>query len=264
MNELFIDDANYEQFVTDPVVGGEQQNRGMKPRDFQAVPHGSLPFAAAYRLPIIPRGEWSGRIKELEKAQARLSDIVRAANMPSLNQNGTKYCWANAPVNCVRIIRAVNNQPFVELSPASVAARFTNYQNVGGFGTDALKFIVDNGVCSTALWPANAIDQQFDTQASRANAAQHKVTEWLDLKPRSFDQLATFLLLGFPVAVGYNWWEHEVTALDLVETSPGVFGVRIWNSWGDSWSDRGMAVLSESRGTPDDAVAPQVAGASPD
>ena len=78
------------------------------------------------------------------------------------------------------------------------------------------------------------------------------------MQPRNFDQLATCLLSGIPVAIGLNWWSHEVTAMDLVETSPGVFGVRIWNSWGDGWEDRGMAVLSQSKATPDDAVAPRV------
>ncbi|MBI2807907.1 MAG: hypothetical protein HYX68_23230 [Planctomycetes bacterium] len=188
----------------------------------------------------------------------------RAAGMKSLDQDGTNYCWANGPVNCVRVIRAVNGQPFVDLSPASVAAPFTHYRNEGGFGTDALRYIVEHGVASTEFWPANAIDPRFDTPEMRKNAAKHRVTEWYDLRPGNFDQLATCLLLGFPVAVGYNWWGHEVTALDLVETSPGVFGVRIWNSWGDSWSERGMAVLSESKGTPDDAVAPRVVHASKD
>jgi hypothetical protein len=258
MPELIIDASNFEDFANDSLLESVQLGRGLIPRDFEAVPHGSMAFAPAFDQPNIPRSQWPSMIRAMEASQSRLSDVVRGAGLASLHQGSTNYCWANAPVNCVRVIRAMNNQPPVDLSPASVAAPIKHYQNLGGFGPEALKFIVTNGIAETSFWPANAIDRRFDTPEMRANALRHKVSEWYDLLPRNFDQLATCLLMGFPVAVGYDWWRHEVTALDLVEVTPGKFGVRIWNSWGDTWSEQGMAVLVEQQGTPDDAVAPRV------
>jgi hypothetical protein len=78
------------------------------------------------------------------------------------------------------------------------------------------------------------------------------------LQNRNFDQLATLCLLNVPVPIGLNWWSHEICACDLVVVSANHFGIRIRNSWGDDYGDHGFAVLSESKATPDDAVAPRV------
>lgn len=34
----------------------------------------------------------------------------------------------------------------------------------------------------------------------------------------------------------------------------GAYGVRIWNSWGEDWSDGGYGILTESRATPDGSI----------
>lgn len=262
-NEIFIDDSNFHLFAAHddtvvPIVDGQKVARGHRPRDYTNTPLGSIPRCGPLPLPLIQRSEWSRLIKEQIASQSRLSDIVRRVNMPSLNQAQTNFCWANAPTNCVRIVRCIQNLPFIDLSPASVACRVNGFVNQGGWGADAMKKIIADGVDPIDMWPANAISRQYDTPASKERAKDFRVTEWFDLKPRSFEQLATCLLLGYPVAVGYNWWSHEVTAMDLVETAPDIFGVRIWNSWGDTWSDKGMGVLSEAKATPDDAVTANV------
>lgn len=259
MNEdTIIGDDNYQDYMEAPTGF----SKGMMER---TAPFGSLPFAAASTMPKIPRSEWSDRIKRMESEQSRLSDLVRGVGMKSLDQNGTNFCWANGPVNCVRIIRCVNNLPFVDLSPASVACPINGFVNQGGWGTEALKYIVEHGIVPVSLWPPNAIDRQYDNAESKESREKFKVTEWDDLPPRDFDLLMTYLFNRIPVAIGLNWWRHEVTALDPVETSPGVFGVRIWNSWSDDWPSAGaggMSVLTQSKATPDDAVAPRVVVAS--
>jgi hypothetical protein len=73
-------------------------------------------------------------------------------------------------------------------------------------------------------------------------------------------QLATCLLLNIPVVTDFNWWGHSVCAVRLVKRNP--FTIRIWNSWGDSWSDSGMGDLTGSKAIPDGAVAPRVMTAS--
>ncbi len=69
------------------------------PRDYTQHPQGC--YHATYgdapaEIPLIPRSEWSARIKEMEQTKTRLSDLRRTANggkpIPSLNQGQWGYC----------------------------------------------------------------------------------------------------------------------------------------------------------------------------
>lgn len=253
--ELLIDDSNWQLFA-DAVPSG--QGRGRVPRDYRRIPHGALPGAQPFILPEIPRSEWSERIKEMEATKSRLSDLMIQAGVPSLDQDGTNYCWCNGVVTAILGVRAVNNQPFVQLSPASVAAPVKNFRNDGGWGGEALEYIVEHGVAAASLWPPNAIDRRYWTAEAKANALLHRVTEWYDLRSRSFAQKMTCLLMRIPVPSGYNWWSHETCGIDPVEIEPGHFGSRERNSWGGSYGQDGYFVLAENKSTPDDAVAPRV------
>jgi hypothetical protein len=211
-----------------------------------------------------------------------------------LDQNGTNYCWINAPVHCVEVIRTVAGQQLVRLSPASCGGPIKNYRNVGGWGTEGLKYIVSTGCVPQSMWPPNAISRSYDNAETREVRKQYKVTEWWDLRARNINHLMSCLLQRIPVAVGYNWWSHEVTAMDgvVVRADPtpvaallhematvgrpeyscmspseldslaelaATYGIRIDNSWGQGWSDRGRGILNGSKMLPDDAVAPRVA-----
>lgn len=245
------------------VVEIEGVGKGHIPRDFSRAPFGGTPFAGPFDIPVIPRSEWPERIEEMERKKSRLTDLCDVMGVKVKNQQSTNYCWINAPVHCLEIIRAVQGQPYVELSPASVGAKIKNFRNEGGWGTEGLQYLVEHGCVPTDKWPANAIDRQYDTNAANVTRAKFQVDEWYDLKPGNFDQLMTCLFLRFPVAIGLNWWEHEVTAMDPVKLDgTNRFGVTIDNSWGESWGGRGRGVLTEEKSTPDDAVAPRVATAS--
>lgn len=250
-----IGDDNWQEFYDEPT--GLSKGRSARPPDASL---GGV--AASFNIPLIPRAEWSDRIADLDRSKSSLKHIIDQIGVKVLDQNGTNYCWCNAVVYAVMAVRAVMNEPQIRLSPASVAAPIKGYRNQGGWGGEALDYIIEHGVASQQFWPANAIDRQYDNQASKADRVHHKVTAWLELANRSFNQLATCLLHRLPVPIGLNWWGHEVCAVQLVETSPGVFGVVIANSWGSSWGNAGFGVLTESKATPDDAVAPQVAIAS--
>lgn len=205
---------------------------------------------------LIPRSEWQARIQEMEERKSRHSDIVIQAGLPCKDQARTNYCWANAPVYCVEAQRVIQNQPMVILSPASIAAPIKQFQNEGGWGEEALNYMIDNGVCPASLWPANAIDRRYLTAANKAAAKDYMVSEWWELVPRNLDQLISCLLRRVPIAVGYNWWRHEVTACDPVWID-GDIGVRIRNNWGMNWGSQGFAVLQGRRMLPDDAVGPR-------
>lgn len=238
-----------------PLIDGG--NKGWTRRDFEREPFGSLPFCGAFDLPLIHRSEWRDRINVLKKAKATITDLCDAAGLKMKNQESTNYCWINAPTRCAEILRVVQGEPYVELSPASIGAKIKGFRNVGGWGTEGLRYGVEHGWVPTRLWPNNAIDRRYDTAEANQQRANFRVAEWWDLEPGNFDVLATVVLLGFPVAIGLSWWGHEVTAVELVDLGGNKFGMRIDNSWGTQWGENGRSVLSESKATPDDAVAPR-------
>lgn len=225
--------------------------RGYVPRDFDAEPVGT--YVRPFSLTPIPRGEWADRIQERERRKAKLRDVKRWRGFRSLDQQSTNYCWCNAVVAGIHYVRAIAGRPHVDLSPASVAAPIKDYKNVGGWGSEAVRYIAQHGVAPQSVWPANAIDRKYDNDESRAARRMVKIVEFEEAKPRSFAELASALLAGFPVAVGYNWWGHEVLAHDLVLLGNDEFGVEIDNSWG-GWGDEGHGVLTEKKATPDEAM----------
>lgn len=263
-NELVIDDSNY-LLQCGPVVDGKAVRRGAVPRDFSVQPR---PMEAV-QFPLIPRSEWSARIKELEETKSALSHLRMTANggqpAPSLDQGQKGYCWAHSTTNAVQLLRFKAMLPYVPLSAYAVACKIKNFRDEGGWCGLSMQFAIANGIPSQALWPQGDMSRGRDVAATWADAAGHKVTEsWYDSaaavydQELTFDQVATLLLNRVPVAVDFNWWGHSVCALDLVETSPNEFGLRIWNSWGDSWGTQGTGVLAGSKAVPDGACAPLV------
>lgn len=237
--------------------------KGRMPRDWSLEPFGSLSFAAPFSGPTIPRSEWDERIRDLEKAQARISDICEAMGVKIKDQKSTNYCWVFATTTCAEIIRAVQGQDHVDLSPSSVGAKIKNFRNEGGWGTESLRYGVEHGWVPSSMWPDTALDRRYDTPQAEASRAKYQVDEWWELQPGNFEQLATCLLGGFPVSIGLSWWGHQVCASDLVKLDgAGNYGVRIRNSWGTVWSQNGQAILTERKATPDDAVSPRSVTAS--
>ena len=268
-NEIVIDDGNWQQFAQDVVIDGEVKSRGCIPRDYTV----KYATAQALDIPLIPRSEWSARIKEMEETKSRLSDIrnrgMYGQQIPSRDQNGRGYCWMHSGCSAALLLRARDNQPYVDLSAYMGACLIKNYRDEGGWGAQGLDWLVQNGLPSSEFWPQKSVSRSNDTPAMRENAKLHRVAEaWNDLslpqysRNLTFDQVMTCLLCRIPVIVDFNWWSHSVCAADPVEVESGSFGIRIWNSWGDSWSDAGMGILRGSKAIPDGASAPRVAMAA--
>lgn len=254
---LVINDDNWQEHVAQSDLRG----RGYERRDRASWPVASAPRSRAFDLPIIPRSEWDDRINELEKNKSTLRHVLDRDAIPSLNQGNTNYCWCNGVVTGMTAVRAANRQPYIALSPASVAAPIKNYRNYGGWGGEALEYIIDNGICSTKHWPANAIDRDYDNAQSQANRRLHMVTEWIDIDCDDrdcFDMVFTCLLLNMPVACGFNWWSHETCALWPVRLSAGRYAIGHRNSWGDDYGENGFFVLEGRKAIPDDACVPVV------
>lgn len=248
----------FDAMPDEVVINGVVMGKGYEPRDFYNSPYGSVPHVEPFSIPLVPRDQWAARIEAMETGGTRLSDLCKQVNLPCKNQANTNYCWINAPTHCVEVLRAAQNQGYVELSPASVGAKIKNFRNVGGWGSEGLTYIVEHGLVPASIWPVNAISRSYDTPVADAERPKYRVTEWWDLRPRDLDQLMTCLFMRIPVAVGYDHWRHEVTAIDPVIVN-GTYGVRIRNSWGSSWGEDGYGLLMGQKAVPDDAVAPRVA-----
>lgn len=251
-NEKIYGDSSVEEVLD---VNPDVHGRGLYPRE---APFGSLPFADELDIPIIPRDEWTERIEEMERTKTRLSDLSISAQLDCKDQNGTKFCWAYGPVHAIEILRVIQGEPRVLLSPASVACKLTKFRNRGGWGTEALKYIVEHGVVPEDKWPANAIERRYDTEDAWEDAKKYRVLEWWDVEPRNLDQIFSCLFARMPCSLGFNWWSHLVVGMDPVALGNG-FGLRIRNSWGMGWGDKGFSVLTGQKMLPDDVFSPRSA-----
>lgn len=260
--DFLINDATSRDHLFEPRVNGERKARGGVPRDYRIQPKEM--FAPPSDIAIIPRSEWSDRIKEMEATKSRISDMRN--NFPSLDQGQVGYCWAHSTTHTVMLVRAINNQPYVPLSAYAVAATIKKGADEGGWGGLSAQFAREKGIPSQAKWPQGDRNyRNYDKPEVWTDAALHKITEdWVDLtrdvydQNLTFDQLITCLLLRIPCVVDFNWWGHSVCAMDAVEIERGSYGIRILNSWSDSWGDRGTGVLQGNKAFPDGAVATRV------
>jgi hypothetical protein len=295
--EIHIHDLNFQQFLVDQVVDGERKARGQVPRDYTKFPRGFYKGAKAIDVPLIDRAEYPERIRDKIANKSQLSDVrmrgAFGAMIPSRDQNGKGYCWFHSGTSCMLLVRARDNQPYVDLSAYAGACVIKNFRDEGGWGAQGVDFQMERGIPASTFWPQRSMDRANDKPETWANAALHRFTEgFIDLQAAqydrklSFDQLASQLLSDNPAVVDFNWWSHSVCGADLVdgsgrrnqtraesgklvslsefETIWGIndpvtagYGLRIWNSWGDSWSDNGMGLLSGSKAVPDGSVVPR-------
>jgi hypothetical protein len=237
--------------------------KGLLPRDYLETPRDTFQ-ALPSEMKVIPKSEWSDRIKEQEKNKARLSDLrnvgMNGQPIPYLDQGSNGYCWSHSTTHAIMVARAVQNETYVPLSAYAIAAIIKNGRDEGGWCGLSAKFAREVGVPSQELWPQGSRNLKYDTPAMRANAAKYKVVEdWVDLTVNVYDpnltfaQVVTCLLMGCPCPVDFNWWGHSVCALDVVEVEPGSFGLRILNSW-KGWGDNGCGILRGNKAIPDGAV----------
>jgi C1A family cysteine protease len=254
MSEIIIDDSSPDQML----FPAEHPGFGLVPREFGDYPVDYL--SPPTEIQLIPRSEWSDRIKEMERDKSRLSDL--RGDFKSYNQQSDGYCWAYSTTAATTLQRMVSGQRTVRLSAHSVATVIKNGRNEGGWCGLSAKYIVENGVASESVWPAARRDLSLNTERAKQSAKRYRITEGFYDFSRplydqrlTFDQVATCLLNRIPCAGDFNWWGHSVCLMDLVEVEPGSFGLRIWNSWGDSWSDRGMGILRGDRAIPNGAIA---------
>lgn len=233
-----------------------QEGYGLIPRDYDVTPEGS--FCAPFDMTPFDKATWAERLESQTRNKARLSDLLAHFKWKIKNQGQTPLCWAFAAVGAVECAILQRHRKLISLSPASVGQLIQGPNGMqGGWSSEAIKKIAEAGIAPSSLWPDNKYGRAYDNEETKAARKAYMLTEWLDLKRRNFDQVATCLLMGFPVAVGYNHWSHAIYAVDLVKQGSD-WGVLIANSWGTGWSENGYGVLMGSKAVPDDATCPNV------
>ena len=262
-NIITINDQNWQQHAAPP----SGQGMGLVPRNFAKYPQGYLMCAKPFDLPLLTDEQIEAGIVAQEQNKSSLQHIrdiaANGSRMPSYDQNGQGYCWAYSSTCAASLARIAAGLPYVRLSAHKVGCFVKGYRDQGGWNGESVAHIAEQGVPSELLWPAKSMSRSNDTPEMRANAALHKITEWMDLADGGADlkrQLATALLCNMPVAADYNWWSHSVCMVRLIAWGPNgsKMKTRLWNSWSDSWSDAGMGDLEGSRAIPNGAIAVRV------
>lgn len=288
--EIVIHDGNFHLFIN-PTIDGELKKCGTVPRDWARHPCGFSPFAPASSITPVPRSEWSERIRDKVARKAQLSDLRNVGMpdgtpIPSRDQNGYGYCWAHSTTSAAVLRRCRDHLPYADLSAYAIACIIKNYRDEGGWNAESMEFLAKRGCPTSEFWPQRSVNSQNDNPKTWENAALHKDTDWADIPESNncFDVLATYLLNNIPCPSDFNWWSHSVCSTDLVDGASlygrmrgmdsgklitqqefdriwrvddfgGAWGNRIWNSWGNSYGSNGMGILTESRGTPNGAMA---------
>jgi hypothetical protein len=247
---ITINDDNYKQFIS-PVVDGQRMHGGMRGMWTQD-PSGYKGFEDQSAIPSIPESEWDDRIDEIERNGTDLKTFCLDTQLEVLNQGRTNYCWCNGPAMALMILRMQQSYDEHRYAPASIAARLTNFRNVGGWGDKCVEGMMRIGINYIEDWGGNpnAIDRSLDTEESRAKAKLNLVLE--SFVCRTYADTVSCILAGIPVAVGFNWWSHLVCGIHVLK---GSHDLVIANSWGETWSDRGFGTLSGRKKIPDGAIA---------
>lgn len=244
MAELIINDDNFANFIVPPPGFSKGMEDGFGDR------RGSLRGFSAMGIPLIPEEEWDDTQRDNEKNGATIEQLCNDFNLPCKDQNGTNYCWINAPTHLAEIIRLKELGRKVSYSPASGGARIKNFRNQGGWGLEAVEFMVEHGMNYSEDWPDNAIKRSYLTDENKVAARKNKVVEFFRLD--SWEEQVSCMLAGIPTADGYNWWGHLVCGVGI---TIGDHNRRIRNSWAMSWGDKGFGTLSGRKKYSDGSVA---------
>lgn len=264
-----INDPRIKDQIFCPVIEGQIKGHGMKPRQHSIYPPEM--FAAPSAIPIIPASEREARAKELAERGGTLRQMLQAAGIPSMDQDGQGYCWGHSTTGAEQTARCKAGLPYVPLSAFSVCSTIKRGRDEGGWCGLSAQFLRTKGVMPQSVWPQGDYrnPSKYDTPENWARAARFKTTgEYVDLTRDVYDvnltldMIDSLGLMGMPMAWDFNWWGHSVMGLDAVFPEAGSVARQGRNSWGDSWQNGGWFVLRGSKAVPDSALCIYMAVAS--
>lgn len=240
---------------------------GLLPRDWTRVPLGSIPgvpILGASDVTRIPMEAWPDLIADRRRRKATLKAMWQASRIGVWNQSSLRYCHSFSTAMGVAFWREQQGLPFVELSPSSVAAPITGYQNKGWYIDGALEQAVKVGVATTEFVPRGTTGRADFKPGWEASAAKHRVVEWAEGRSRDIVLQGTLLLNGMGYVAGLNWWGHAIWCVELLDLAPGKpatdwnrYGIEYLNSYGREWGEDGWGVLTGQRAIADSITIPR-------
>ena len=197
------------------------------------------------------------------KGQAVLKALA-ANNIQAKDQDGMSLCWVYGSTRAVELRRVLEGLKHVELAPESVAGPITGWRNEGGYASEAFDQIQNAGICEeTYLDAPCSLRHNRWKPGWQDNAKLHEAVDWFNIDGTAsndiYADVMSTLLDDSPVAAGLGWWGHLICLLCPIILADGSVGVVFQNSWGVDWPTpgaNGIAVLTESRATPDGAASP--------
>lgn len=258
---------------------------GLVERDFTTHPVGSLAGSVSAdeffstQVPVYEPEYWPEIIEEKERKKNRLSDLrdfcgPNGGEILAYDQNGDGYCWGYSTAGCITLVRANMGLPYIRLSPHSLCARIMNGQDKGGWAGLSGSKAIDWGYSPVEYngkiyWPEKSRNLKYDTEETREMSKNFRITEgFLDLSLKPYDmslqfkQFVSCLLANIPCAMDFMWMGHSMTGMDVVRASNQYeltdmrsWGVRVWNSWKQSWGYRGSGVILGKKCVPDGGIA---------
>jgi hypothetical protein len=212
------------------VVGGVKRYLSRRPTESGKKIYSALPrFGDVF--PIIPKSEWSARIKEKKERKTR---VIDQQNFKAHDQNGFPSCWRNGPAHAATTRRVMDGLPYVEISAMSLCPEHSPH--TGGDEYDAGQALVKYGGASVDVWGNNDSNMRLtDTDPVKQSRKHHVLSAMYSLN--SDEEFATACLMTpqFTIAMAFNRWSHVISGGDLDEPESGVFGMIDRNNWGESY-----------------------------
>jgi len=241
--------------------------KGYIPRNYKRQPLGSIPYTTAFNLPAISKSEWPDLIDYKKEKKARLIDVINAAELPVLDQDGFPFCWAYGYVTNLRVARAKAGIPYRHLNPHAIACIRTGYRKRGGNTFDLPKLMAEFGCPTYDVWPKYSMDRSLaKSDAVKRDAIQYRHTEHYELDPNDFEQKAVSLLNDIAVTAGYSHMSHMMCDIELIYKKSGggyTFGTKHLNSWGAGYKDNGVGQFYGRKAVSFDQLAIKVGTVNP-
>lgn len=228
---------------------------------------------------VIDPEYWPEIIEEKERNKNGLDNLrmicgPNGGPMESYDQNGDGYCWSYSTGAAITLKRADIGLPYVRLSCHSVAAREMKGQDKGGWAALSGTRGIDWGYVPVTYkgktyWPEKSRDLKYDTPENREMAKNFRIIEgFLDLSEKpyemslSFQQFVSCLLMNIPCPMDFMWMGHSMCGLSVKRVSNKYsltdirsWGIKVWNSWKESWGKHGTGVILGKKCIPDGGIA---------
>jgi hypothetical protein len=256
-----IDDNNFAAFANSIGPDGTSTS-GYRARDWSTMPLCGIQGTTEFpRELVYDEKTLKEIIEEQDRNESSLWHMLKRGPKIWRNQSPSNYCWMYATVHAMQASRIGANLPPLMLSPLSAGCPCDNFANRGGWGPQAIKWLIEHGVAEESIWPSanvNAgIRRSYYTEEAKANALQNRVFEWYDFRSRDMMAKLSAVVRGIAVSSGYSWMGHQMCTVRAVVLSNGSLGCVDLDSYGNG-GDFNERVMSYSRGSGDDMVAPRV------